>query len=286
MSQSQGRQEWVPEGIDTARPSVARIYDWYLGGKHNFAVDREMGEQVLAVEPTGALNARANREFLRRAVLRLAAEQGVRRFLDIGTGIPTSGNVHEVLETAAPDARVLYVDHDPVAVAHAKAILRGSARASVIQADLRAPGEILSHPFLRAAVKAGEPVAVLMVAVLHCVTGAEDPYGIVARLRDGLPKGSWLVVTHATGEGLDPEQARRIEDLYRHASSPLTLRGRAEVEGLFAGYEVVEPGVVLVTDWHPDAAAGADGAGGRVPRQRRPSDEQKVWVYGAVGRSV
>ncbi|OIV38263.1 hypothetical protein BIV57_06190 [Mangrovactinospora gilvigrisea] len=254
-TQKQGsEQDWVPEGVDTSRPSIARCYDWYLGGRHNFAVDREVGEQVLAVEPSSALNARANRAFLQRAVRHLAVERGLRRFVDLGTGIPTAGNVHEVLAECAPEARVLYVDHDPVAVAHSRALLRGSGTATVVQADFRSPRAVLDHPFLKEAVAAGEPVGVLMVAVLHCITDEEDPWGIVAEFRDALPPGSAFAISHATEDGLTSEQARRIEDLYRNSASPLTLRGRAEVERLFAGCELVEPGVAMVTDWRPAAS--------------------------------
>jgi SAM-dependent methyltransferase len=241
---------WAPAGIDTERPSAARMYDYYLGGSHNFAVDRELAEKLLAVLPEGVYIARANRAFLRRAV-RYCVGQGVRQLIDIGSGIPTVGNVHEVAQQAAPDARVVYVDIDPVAVEHSRYLLTGNELAAAVQADLREPGTILDHPGVRGLVDLGRPVAVLLVAVLHFVSDDEEVARILATLRDRVAPGSFLVVSHATHEGW-PEETGQITEMYRRSVTPLKTRTTEEVRRLFDGWTPVDPGVVPGPEWRPE----------------------------------
>jgi SAM-dependent methyltransferase len=267
------RPDWAPEGVDTEQPSAARMYDYYLGGSHNFAVDRRLGEQALAVMPDGPRLARANRAFLRRAVRYLTGE-GVRQFLDIGSGIPTVGNVHEVAQSAAPDARVAYVDIDPVAVAHSRAILAGNDRTVAVQDDLRRAEAILDQPGITALFDLSQPVAVLLVAVLHFVPDADDPAGILARLGAAVPPGSYLVVSHGTDESF-PEETKRLLQVYQRTATPLTMRDRPAVTRLFAGFDLVEPGVVWAPQWRPDTPEDAEQApersGSHVGVGRKPA---------------
>jgi SAM-dependent methyltransferase len=245
------RPEWAPEDVDVDIPSASRMYDYYLGGCHNFAADRELAERALAVMPDGRRLAQVNRAFLRRAV-RFCAEAGVDQFLDLGSGIPTLGNVHEVAQQASPGARTVYVDTDPVAVAHSQAILAGNDRATVIQHDLRRPEEILADPRLRGQLDLTRPVALLAVAVLHFVQDDADPAGVLARFRAALPSGSMLVISHGTDENR-PEDAAKVVALYRGTANPLKMRSRAEVSALFDGWELVEPGLVCAPLWRPDS---------------------------------
>jgi hypothetical protein len=243
------RPSWAPEGIDLDRPNAARMYDYALGGSHNFAVDREMVERVEAMMPGSSLIAHANRAFLRRAV-RYCLDAGVRQFLDIGSGIPTVGSVHEVAHAIAPDSRVVYVDVDAVAVAHGQAILRDDPMATALAGDVRRPAEILADPRLTKLLDFTEPVAVLLIAVLHFVPDADHPAGIVRKLRERLVPGSYLVISHATPEER-PDDADTVRQLYRGTSSPLSMRSRPEIEALFAGFDLVEPGLTWVTSWRP-----------------------------------
>ncbi|HEY1318845.1 MAG TPA: SAM-dependent methyltransferase, partial [Streptosporangiaceae bacterium] len=181
---------WVPPGVDTKRANVARVYDYWLGGTHNFLADQDVARAIAAIEPNVRVFARANRAFLGRAVRFLAAA-GIHQFLDIGSGIPTEGNVHEVAQQAAPGARVVYADIDPVAIAHSKAILAGNEDATIIDGDLREPGKVLAHESTQRMLDFSQPVALLLMNVLHFISDAEDPRGIVARLRDALPSGSY-----------------------------------------------------------------------------------------------
>ncbi len=245
--------DWIPQGIDQETPNVARVYDAYLGGSHNFAVDREMARRAVELWPDLPRIMRANRAFLRRSVQYLA-ERGYRRFLDLGSGIPTFGAVHEVAREVRPGARVVYVDIDPVAVAHSRMILAGDPLSAVLTGDLRDPGELLRRPEVAELLAGGEPVALMLVAVLHFVTEAEDPAAIVRRLREALPPGSALVLSHASLEG-PADQAGPHQDLYARARSPLTMRSRAAITALFDGFELVDPGVVFFTEWRPDSPA-------------------------------
>lgn len=244
-----GQAPLAPAGVDITRPSTARVYDYLLGGSHNFAVDREQADRFLAAVPDTRLMAQENRAFLRRAVRHLAG-LGVRQFLDLGSGIPTAGNVHEIAQREVPGARVVYVDIDPVAVAHSRLILAGNPDAAIIHGDLLRPDDILSHPDLLAMIDLDEPVAVLLVAVLHFVLG-EEPYRMISAVRERLAPGSFLVVSHAT----DEHRAEGIAELRRLAQRGGTssaARSRAEISRLFDGFTLVDPGLVWTSAWHPE----------------------------------
>ncbi|GGT23594.1 SAM-dependent methyltransferase [Streptomyces chromofuscus] len=249
------RPAWAPRSIDISVPSVARIYDYYLGGSHNFEVDREAARRAMEFMPGLPKIMQANRAFMRRAV-RYAAGEGITQFLDVGSGIPTYGNVHEVAQTASPGARVVYVDHDPVAVAHSEAVLEGNEHAGVVAADLRKPQDILSSPRVQQLIDLKRPVALLLVAILHFVEDADDPYGAVAQLSDALAPGSMLVLTHASYEGIPvpPERAGGAVDVYKDLRNPLIMRSREEIARFFEGYDMVEPGLVPMPVWRPDTA--------------------------------
>ena len=246
------RPAWAPEAIDIDRPSAARIYDYHLGGGHNFAVDREIAEKVAALMPELPLIMRANRAFLLRAV-RLLLESGIRQFLDLGSGIPTVGNVHEIAQAADPAARVVYVDSDPVAVAHSQALLAGNDKAGVVHADLRDIRTVLAAPEVARLIDFSRPVGLLMVAVLHFVPDRDDPAGIVAAYRDAVPPGSYLVLSHgaASEETHAPAGSSEALAAYSRSVTETTLRTRAEVAAMFDGFEPVDPGVVYVTRWRP-----------------------------------
>lgn len=243
-------RDWIPMEADPARPNAARVYDFYLGGYHNFAVDREMAERAIRDWPQVPMIIRANRAFLRRAV-RYLADAGLRQFLDLGSGIPTVGNVHEVAQRIAPDSRVVYADIDAVAVAHSQLILTGNDRTAAIQADLREPDRVLSDPVVRGMFDLTQPLAVLMVAVLHFVPDEDDPAGIVARYREMTAPGSHLVVSHATSDG-SPERAAEHQELYARTPTPMTMRGGRQISELLNGWELVSPGLVRLPSWRPD----------------------------------
>lgn len=265
--------DWAPETIDTSRASAARMYDYYLGGAHNFSVDRELARQVLEVFPDIPIIMQANRAFLRRAVRHLV-EQGVRQFIDIGSGIPTEGNVHETVETAlgSHDYRLLYVDRDPVAVAHSELILGDRhPGVRVLQADLRQPMEILDAA--RRFMDLGQPVAILMVALLHFIQDDEGPHRLIEQFTDAVPANSYLVVSHAT-PGNRPQKAEKLNDLYRSSADPTVQRTRDEVRGLFTGWELVEPGLVWLEEWRPDWP------------DEVPDDPSANGIAAAVGRKI
>lgn len=249
------RPAWAPRSIDISVPSVSRMYDYYLGGSHNFEVDREAARRAMEFMPGLPKVMQANRAFMRRAV-RFAAGEGITQFLDIGSGIPTFGSVHEVAQAAVPDARVMYVDHDPVAVAHSQAVLEGNDGADVLAADLRKPQEILESPGVRRLIDLDRPVGLLLVAILHFVEDADDPYAAVAELRQALAPGSMLVLTHAAYEGipLPAERAEGAVDVYQKTRNPLIMRTRDEIARFFEGYDMVEPGLVPMPQWRPDTA--------------------------------
>jgi SAM-dependent methyltransferase len=260
---------WIPANIDLSRPSAARIYDYFLGGAHNFAVDRRLAKQIAAMTPTIGQTMRSNRAFLRRAV-RFLVGAGVRQFLDIGSGIPTVGNVHEVAQRAAAESRVVYVDVDPVAVAHSRAILAGNDRTAVLRADLRDPDRILADAWALDLLRAGEPIGVLLAGVLHFVPDSDDPAGIVARLRDALAPGSYLLISHATADGQPPEVIEG-QRLSTRTDMEITLRSRADIARFFDGFTLVEPGLVGIPWWRPDPAE---------PREEHP---ERVGAYAGVG---
>jgi S-adenosyl methyltransferase len=241
----------VPAVVDTGRANVARVYDYLLGGSFNFLADRDLARAITAVEPNARAFARANRDFLGRAVRFLAAE-GITQFLDIGSGLPTQGNVHEITGQASPGARVAYVDADPVAVAHSKAILEGGTSAAVIAGDLRDPAAILAHETTRRLIDFGQPVGLLLIAVLHFISDADDPWRMVATLRDALPPGSYLAIGHAT-DAHNPQAARTFEKVYNNSSSTgVNVRSREEIRRFFDGFELVDPGLTYVSQWRPD----------------------------------
>ncbi len=245
------------EGLD--RPNAARIYDYLLGGAQNLAADRAAAEHVLDNYPDAALAARANRAFLRRAVTFLAG-QGIDQFLDIGSGLPTVGNVHEVAQRVNPRARVVYVDNDPVAVRYSRELLaeeqeEGGAHAvAVIAGDLRDPAVILGHPTTRRLLDLRRPLGLLLVAVLHFIPDDDEARRAVRAVREVLAPGSYVVLSHGTQDGLPPDTIARFEAIYRHSTHPTIARPRARIAALFEGLDVVEPGLVPTPLWRPDAA--------------------------------
>ncbi|MFG1922061.1 SAM-dependent methyltransferase [Cryptosporangium sp. NPDC048952] len=232
------------------RPSAARMYDYYLGGGHNFAVDREAAARVVEIYPNAALIAQANRAFLARAVKHLLAA-GVRQFLDLGSGIPTAGNVHQVIDAVSPGARVVYVDIDPVAIAHSETILGGRTDVGVVHADVRHPDEVLDSPITRRLIDFDQPVGVLAVAVLHFVSPDDDPAGVLARYREAVAPGSYLALSHGTVDRR-PENVAKVSGVYRNTRDPTTFRTREEVAQLLTGWELLEPGLVWLPQWRPD----------------------------------
>ncbi|MGW3350653.1 SAM-dependent methyltransferase [Nonomuraea rubra] len=235
-------------GFDPNTPSVARLYDYLLGGKDHFPADRAAAEQILQVAPELRAAARAGRSFLGRAV-RFLAGAGVGQFLDIGTGLPARGNVHEL----APGARVVYVDRDPVVLVHARALLTGQGETTVVKGDLREPEALLKDPDVLRALDFDRPVALLLSSVMHYVEDGDGPEEIVATLRDALAPGSYLALSHGTSDAR-AEVVERATEVYRGADAPLTLRGRERIAGLFEGFELVDPGLVWLPEWRPEQA--------------------------------
>ena len=254
---------WVPPGVDTTRANPARVYDYWLGGSHNFPVDQEVGRAIEAVEPNAGVFARANRAFIGRAV-RFMAAAGIRQFLDIGSGIPTVAHVHEVAQQAAPGSRVVYVDVDPIAIAHSRAILAGTQDATVVSGDLRQPEEILASEDVRRLIDFSQPVGLLLVLVLHFIGDDEDPLRAVATLRDALAPGSYFALSHATSDD-KPAAGPMVEKAYNGTvSTPMRLRTHAEILRFFDGFQVVDPGLVSAPLWRPDSPASIDGFWGTV----------------------
>jgi hypothetical protein len=258
--------DWVPEDVDWRRPSPARVYDAQLGGAHNFEVDREVAQQVTRVMPELPALLRANRSFLRRAV-RFLISRGVTQFLDLGSGIPTVGNVHEVAQAIDPACRVAYVDIDRVAVAHSRRLLAGNPNAVAVRGDLRVPETILADPTVRATLDFTRPVATLMVAVLHFVADTDRPDRIVERFLEEVVPGSYLVLSHGThAQHHSPERTvQQATALYSRTVEPFHLRDHDEVARLFGGLDLVDPGLVPVATWRPDDADEAR-AGAHLPQ--------------------
>jgi hypothetical protein len=252
------RLSWVPEHVDTALPSAARLYDYLLGGGHNFAADRELAERFLLAQPNGRTIARLNRAFLRRAVLHLV-DAGVRQFLDLGSGIPTVGNVHEIAQKAAPDTRVVYVDFEDVAVAHSRMILEGDDRAAIVQQDLTEPDAVLADVRATGMLDFSEPIGVLAVGVFHFVPPESDPSGVVAAYRDAVAPGSHLALSQFTSD-LQPEEMAKVEAVMRDSANPMYSRTRDQITALFDGFELVAPGVVPLPLWRPEEGATAEDA--------------------------
>jgi O-methyltransferase involved in polyketide biosynthesis len=231
-------------------PSAARIYDYLLGGFYNFEVDRAVAQKITEALPDMPLFMRANRAFLRR-VVRFLAEQGIDQFLDLGSGIPTVGNVHEVAQQANPSACVVYVDNEPVAVNHSRTILEGNSKATVIQADIRQPEVILGHPETRRLLDFNRPTAVLLLSVLLFLND-EEAYRVVRYVRDALVPDSYIAISHPTDDKTSQEQAQRAEKLYAAIGAPVRVRSYNEVERFFEGLELVEPGLVHIPLWRPE----------------------------------
>ncbi|WP_433429603.1 SAM-dependent methyltransferase [Nonomuraea sp. CA-141351] len=253
------RQKRGPLEVDTSRPSTSRVYDFMLGGKDNYEADRRLALRVLEIAPGAPEAARANRDFLTRVVRFLAAEAGVRQFLDIGAGLPAQDNVHEVAQSAAPDSRVVYVDHDPIVLVHGRALLAVDDRTAVVEGDARDPDAIIDDPETRRLLDLGEPVGLLMLGVLHHLADHEDPAGTVARLMERLPSGSYLAVSHFHDPVDHPEasnQAYAAEKLFNEAFGTGRWRTREEILACFDGLELLEPGLVPLPEWRP-------GSGGR-----------------------
>lgn len=269
--------EVAPVGVDISKPSVARVYDYMLGGKDNFAVDRMAGERALAVTPDGPEAAVASRAFLRRAVRYLAAEVGIRQFLDVGSGLPTQGNVHEIAHLVDPRTRVVYVDNDPMVLAHGRALLAEQGTTTVIQADVRRPQDILQHSTVAQFLDFDQPIGLLMLGILHHVNDHEDPNGIAATMRGALPSGSYLALSHFRNPGeAHPEVSAKAEEVERIFNQTLGTgrwRRQAEILGYFGDFSLLEPGVVPLADWRPD------------PRERRPKQTDTYLTFvGGVAR--
>ncbi|KJE19937.1 S-adenosyl methyltransferase [Frankia torreyi] len=258
--------------LKTDQPHTARIYDYFLGGKDNFPADRVAAEQASAAFPNASLAARQNRAFMVRAIRHLAGEAGIRQFLDVGTGIPTSPNVHEIAQAVTPQARVVYTDNDPIVLAHARALLASTpqGRTAYLDADLHDPQSILAAPELRETLDLSQPVALSMIAVFHFVPDSDDPHGIIRSLVDALPSGSYLILTNGTADH-DPA-TQDLAVAYEKQGITVRLRSRTEVEGLFGGLELIDPGVELVHRWRPAA-----------PDPPGLTDAQ-VSVYGGIAR--
>lgn len=251
-----GRDRHVPAAarVDVDRPNVARMYDYYLGGSHNFAADREAAERVKQANPNTVTAARENRSFLGR-VVRYCMGSGVRQFLDLGSGIPTVGNVHEIAHRIDPATRVAYVDSEPVAVAHAGALLSEVDTATITAADLRDVDAVLSAPGVAGLLDFTQPVALLAMAVLHCVSDADDPPGILARYRDALAPGSYVALSHVTldhVESIPAETKQTLIEVYRNANPPSWARTRDEIGSWLSGLSLIEPGLVIPRQWQPD----------------------------------
>ncbi len=259
------------EDLRLDRPHTARMYDHFLGGKNNYASDREAAARAVTVYPGIVTLARENRSFMHRAT-RMLAERGIRQFLDIGTGIPTRPNLHEVAQRVAPECRVVYVDNDPLVLAHAQALLDSSpeGRTAYIRADANEPESILSAPALTETLDLTEPVALSLNAIVHFLPDDRDPHGLIGRLLDALPSGSALEMSHATPD-FDPEATARAVEIYRASGTPAQVRTRAEVARFFTGLDLVEPGIEVAHRWRPDPA--------EADTRKTPTDaEVSLWV--------
>ncbi|MEU9885299.1 SAM-dependent methyltransferase [Sphaerisporangium sp. NPDC051011] len=261
----------APAGVDPFTPSVARMYDYYLGGKDNFASDREAAEKIIEILPNIRDIARENREFLVRAVTYLS-RLGIRQFLDIGAGLPTQRNVHQVAQELAPDSRIVYVDNDPIVLSHARALLAENERVVAVGADMRDPEALLGHKEIRSHLDFSRPVAILLVGVLHFVPDDDEAARIVTAMKGALGPGGHLVISHGSVRALSPEKERQGHQVFSRTTVPGTKSRSAEqVRAFFDGLEMIEPGVVELQDWRPDVhlslvrpgEAGAVGGLGR-----------------------
>lgn len=267
-------REAAPNGIDLTVPSVARMYDYYLGGKDNYQVDRDASDQLSLAAPGTQALAVNNRRFLQRAVRVLATEYGIRQFVDHGSGLPTQDNVHEIAQGVDSDARVVYIDHDPIVLAHGRAILADNDRTTVITADFRDTDAIMDHPDVVKLIDFDKPVAALFLSVLHCLPDSDDPAGLVRRVVDRLPSGSFVVISHLVAA--DTAIRKRLSEFMLTATEGNwgRVRESADVATYFAGLELLDPGLVEVSTWRPDEIAG----------QKQETTE---WIeFGGVARKI
>jgi SAM-dependent methyltransferase len=263
---------WVPAGVDTGKANVARVYDYWLGGTHNFRADQDAARAMLAVDRSLRAAVRENRAFLGRMVRFLSGQAGVRQFLDVGSGIPTEQNVHQVAQSVSPGARVVYVDADEVAVAHSRLILEDNPDTAIVHADLREPGRILADPATQLLIDFTRPVALLMVAVLHFIPDSDDPAGIIAAFRDALAPGSYLVICQACRDA-KPDIASAMETAYSsRVDARSVLRTREQIAGFFDGFTLVEPGLAWMPQWRPDAPGDV------------PAHPEQYWGLVGVGK--
>jgi hypothetical protein len=263
---------WIPPGVDTTKANVARVYDYWVGGDHNFQADRDLARTITALDPHIRTTMRANRAFLGRVVRFLAGEAGIRQFLDIGSGIPTENNVHQVAQDTASGSRVVYVDSDDVAVAHSRLLLADNPDATIIQADAREPTKILGDPETQLLLDFTQPVAVFLVAVLHFIPDTGQAAEIIATLRDALAPGSYLVICHACRDE-QPGLATSFENVYNsRVTAQLAMRSRDEIAGLCDGFTLLEPGLVWIPEWRPDSPGDV------------PADPSKYWALVGVAR--
>ena len=265
------RPDWAPDSIDLNAPSAARVWDYFLGGSHNFAVDRQVADAAIAMKPDMPELARAVRVYLHRAVEAMA-QAGVTQFLDIGSGIPTVGAVHEIARSVHEDAAVVYVDHDPIAVAHSQALLRDDPYVTTVRGDLRAPERILADEQVRAALDFRRPIGLLLCGVLHFVPDEFDPAGIVGTLSDALAPGSYLGIQHATNDEQPASTVEMLRMWNANSPEPMYWRTRQQVIDLFAGYTLQEPGVVFLSLWRPG------------PREQIEAHPERFASYAALGR--
>ncbi|HEX5598719.1 MAG TPA: SAM-dependent methyltransferase [Micromonosporaceae bacterium] len=261
----------LPVGIDLSRPSAARVYDYFLGGAHNFEIDRQLAEQIASLTPNLAETMRAGRALLRRAV-RFLVNEGIDQFLDIGSGIPTVGNVHEVAQSVNPKAHVVYVDIDPVAVAHSRAILEGNDRCTVIHADLREPERILAEAQQSGLLDLTRPVAVLLAGVVHFIPDSDKPGELIKTLREATVPGSYLLISHSTFED-QPQEMLDAQRLSSRTDTEISLRSRAEITSFFGDFTILEPGVVHMPLWRPDSPSDVD------------DNPERFGAFGGLGRN-
>lgn len=262
----------LPSNIDTDVFSVARLYDFLLGGKHNFAPDRDFGRQLLAIEPNGRMILQQNRYFLARAI-KVMLDDGVRQFLDLGSGIPTQNYVHELAHAMDPAARVVYIDSDPPAVSHSNYILRGDPTAGAVLADMIDAERVLGDPTVKSLIDFDEPVGLTALAAWHFVDDADDPAGVLAAYRRTLAPGSYLALSHATIDGATGDLVRDVQSQYQSVMKNPSPRTREEIEAFFEGFQILEPGIVNLPAWRPEKPEDAVGA-------------ENVWFYGALGKLI
>lgn len=264
--------DWVPDEIDTTKASSARVYDYWLGGDHNFQADRDVARAAIAVDPNIRTATRAYRAFLIRAVRYLTAEAGIRQFLDVGSGIPTNQNVHQVAQETAPGARVVYVDNDDIAVAHSRLLLQDNPDAEIIKADAREPEKILASPSTQMLLDFSQPAGLILSAVLHFIPDHDEAAAVVATLRDALAPGSYVVIGHACLEGR-ADMMQSYQKVYNHrVAAQSQVRTRKEIERLFDGFTLLEPGLVWAPQWRPDSPGDV------------PPDPENYWSLVGVAR--